>query len=537
MMYKSLLTVCTATLLASCTTMEEVKDKAVGSGDGGKIRNVIVMIGDGMGPQQVGLLDSYVRYASDPVLDSSAFDRMATEGVVGISRTESNKVLVVDSAASATQFASGKLAGSEMIGADFEGNRAESMLEVAQAKGKAVGLVSDTRLTHATPAAYAAHQQHRSLENEIAAEMLDTGADVMLSGGIRHWLPQGVNEEGSAVRQELEELTGGTISLSSKRKDDRNLLAEASEAGYDLSFNRTDLAASTGDRILGLYSSSGMLDGIAHTQAGNGAERVQPSLTEMTAKALSVLEDDEDGFFLMVEGGQIDWAAHNNDAGTMLHEMIKFSDAIDVVLDWMEGRDDTLLVVSADHETGGFGFAYSRNDLPAGQPLDGDVFHGEEYKPNWNFGNVETLDRLYEQKLSYDGIFSQFDSLDESQQTPENLRMIVNANTEFPITLAQARRVLETELNVYYVPDHGTLSAERFPLMHERKAFYVYGSGIRKNILASVVAEQSNVVWASDNHSSTPVYLFAMGPDETTDAFKGILHTTDWANEIIAVLD
>lgn len=536
-MYQSLLTVCTAGLLASCTTLEEVGDKVAGGEGGDRIRNVIVMIGDGMGPQQVGLLDSYIRYSSNPVLDSSAFDRMASEGVVGIARTESNQVLVVDSAASATQFASGKMAGSEMIGADFRGNRAESMLEVAQGKGMAVGLVSDTRLTHATPAAYAAHQQHRSLENEIAVEMLETGADVMLSGGIRHWLPQGVNEEGSALRQEIEALTGGTIRLTSRRQDDRNLLAEAREAGYDLSFNRSDLAASHGDRLLGLYAYSGMLDGIAHTQAGDGAERIQPSLTEMTSKALSVLEKDEDGFFLMVEGGQIDWAAHNNDAGTMLHEMIKFSDAIDVVLDWMKGRDDTLLVVSADHETGGFGFAYSRNDLPEGQPLDGDIFQGDDYKPNWNFGRVETLDRLYDQALSYDGIFSQFDSLEESRQTPENLRMIVNANTQFPITLAQARRVLETELNVYYVEDHGTLSAERFPLMHERKAFYVYGSGIRKNILASVVAEQSNVVWASDNHSSTPVYLFAMGPDDTTDAFKGILHTTEWAREIIDVLD
>lgn len=535
MIHKSLLVACSTTLLASCTTMEEVKDKMDAGGES-RIRNVIVMIGDGMGPQQVGLLDSYIRYSKSPVLTSSAFERMATDGVVGIARTEAHDVLVVDSAASATQFASGKMAGAEMIGADYEGNRAESMLEVAKAKGKAVGLVSDTRLTHATPAAYAAHQQHRSLENEIAAEMLDTGADVMLSGGIRHWLPQGVNEEGSAVRQELEALTGGTIKMSSRRKDDRNLLEEARQAGYDLSFNRSDLAASSSDRILGLYASSGMLDGISNTQAGMGADRVQPSLTEMTSKALSVLEKDDDGFFLMVEGGQIDWAAHNNDAGTVLHEMIKFSNAIDVVLDWMKGRDDTLLVVSADHETGGFGFAYSRNDLPKGMPLDGDVFHGDEHTPNWNFGRTETLERLYKQKMSYDGIFGEFDSLDEAMQTPENLRNIVNANTEFPITLADAERILETEDNEYHVEGHGTLSAKRYPVMHERKAFYVYSSGIRKNILAEVVANQSNVVWASDNHSSTPVYLFAVGPDDTTEAFKGILHTTEWANEIMEVM-
>lgn len=537
MIVKTLTALCSAMVLVGCATVEEAKESVAGILPGGKIKNVIVMIGDGMGPQQVGLLDSYIRYAPNPVLSSSAFERLSKEGVVGIARTEAHGVLVVDSAASATQFASGKMSGAEMIGADFEGNRAESMLEIAQSKGKAVGLVSDTRLTHATPAAYAAHQQHRSLENEIAVEMLETGVDVMLSGGIRHWLPQGVNEEGSAIQQALESQTGGTIRLTSKRKDDRNLLAEAADAGYDVSFNRTELAASNGDKLLGLYAYSGMLDGIANTQANADPARVQPSLTDMTTKALSVLEKDEDGFFLMVEGGQIDWAAHNNDAGTMLHEMIKFSDAIDSVLSWMEGRDDTLLVISADHETGGFGFAYSRNDIPEGQPLAGDIFNGDDHSPNWNFGRVETLDRLYKQKLSYDGIFyGEFDDLDESEQTAATLRDIVNANTEFPISLAQAERVLETEENEFYLEDHGTLSAERFPVMHERKEFFVYSTSVRMNILAAEVGSQSNVVWSSDNHSSTPVYIFAKGPGDSADAFKGILHSTEWAQAIIDMM-
>lgn len=537
MMKKTLIAVCLSSVLVGCATFDKASQKMLDPLKGGKIKNVIVMIGDGMGPQQVGLLDSYIRYAPNPVLKSSAFERLAKEGVLGISRTEAHDVLVVDSAASATQFASGKMAGAEMIGSDFEGNRAESMLEVAQSKGKAVGLVSDTRITHATPAAFAAHQQHRSLENEIAAEMLETGVDVMLSGGIRHWLPQGVNEEGSAVREALLAQTGGTIKLKSKRKDERNLLQEAAAAGYDLSFNRTDLASSTGDKVLGLYAYSGMNDGIANTRANADENRVQPNLTEMTKKALSVLEKDEDGFFLMVEGGQIDWAAHNNDAGTMLHEMIKFSDAIDSVLAWMEGRNDTLLVISADHETGGFGFAYSRNDLPAGQALAGDIFAGDEHQPNWNFGRVETLDRLYKQKLSYDGIFfGEFDGLEDSQKTPAKLREIVNANTEFPISLAEAERILATEENEYYVEGHGYLDAKRFPVIHERKEFYVYGEGIRMNILGAVVGKQSNVVWASDNHSSTPVYLFAKGPGDSADAFKGILHTTEWAQQIIDMM-
>lgn len=529
----SLSVIASAVLISSCASTSDLSNHTPKS----KIKNVIVMIGDGMGPQQVGLLDSYVRYSANAVISSHAFQRLSDDGVIGISRTEADNVLVVDSAASATQFASGSMAGAEMIGADKEGEATHTMLEIAQEKGKAVGLVSDTRMTHATPGAYAAHQKHRSYENEIAQEMLSHNVDVMLSGGIRHWLPQTVNDKESADYKAIMAQTGGNIQIKSKRKDDLNLLEMAKQQGYDLSFDRQSLAASEGDKILGLYSYSAMLDGIAYTNTKNSPDRVQPSLLEMTDKALSVLEKDPDGFFLMVEGGQIDWAAHDNDAGTMLHEMIKFSESIDYVLDWMKGRDDTLLIVSADHETGAFGFAYSRNDLPEGKPLSGSVFKGDEFKPQWNFGQLSTLDKLYEQKMSYNALFNAFDDLGDGQKTPANLQKMVNENTMFPITLAEAERVLETEKNNYYVEGHSYLDAEKFPRFNEREEFFVYGSELRKNLLAVVTAKYSNVIWGTDNHTSTPVYVFAYGPDDKTQAFGTLQHSTDWAQKVIDLIE
>ncbi|PID45765.1 MAG: alkaline phosphatase [Proteobacteria bacterium] len=501
-----------------------------------KIKNIIVMIGDGMGPQQVGLLDSYVRYSKNPQIKQSAFQRLADEGIIGIARTEPHEGLVVDSAASSTQFSSGEMAGSEMIGVNYKGDATTSMLEIAQKKGKAVGLITDTRMTHATPATYAAHLKHRKYENEIAEEMLAHNVDVMLAGGLRHWIPKSANDKEGALHKQLSDMTRGNIRIKSKRKDEKNLLEMAKKQGYDLSFDKESLEKSQSNKILGLYSYSAMLDGITYNQTRNDPDRIQPTLTEMTNKALSVLEKDEDGFFLMVEGGQIDWAAHDNDAGSVLHEMIKFSDAINAVMDWMKGRDDTLLVVSADHETGGFGFAYSRNDLPEGKPLSGNIFNGDEFKPQWNFGDLNTLDKLYAQKKSYNNLFREFDALGKENKTPENLQKIVNANTGFPITLDEARRILETEKNNYRVKGHTYLDSKKFPRFEEREEFFVYGSELRKNLLAVVTGKYANIVWATDNHTSTPVYVFAYGPESAEKPFATIQHSTDWANKLINLM-
>ncbi len=370
-----------------------------------EVKNVILMIGDGMGPQQVGLLETYANQAPDSIYggESTAFYQLAKEGVVGFSLTHPEDAVVVDSACSATQLATGIFSGSEVIGIDAEGNPVETVLELAQAQGKATGLVSDTRLTHATPAAFAAHQPHRSLENEIAVDMLEVGPDVMLSGGLRHWVPQSASEDA-----EVSSLMDGAYEPVSKRQDDRNLLAEAVEKGYGLAFSREQLEADQSDKLLGLLANSGMADGIVYRDTRDDPERQQPTLHEMTQAALNVLEQDEEGFFLMVEGGRIDWAGHDNDAGTMLNEMVKFEEAIQGVYDWAQGRDDTVILVTADHETGSFGMSYSSANLPEPQAKPGPAFTERDYAPNFNFGDFSILDSLFQQKASFATLLSDF---------------------------------------------------------------------------------------------------------------------------------
>ena len=142
----------------------------------------------------------------------------------------------------------------------------------------------------------------------------------------------------------------------------------------------------------------------------NEATRHEPTLVEMSAKTIELLDQDPDGFFLMIEGGQIDWCGHNNDAGTMLHELLRFDAAVRLVLDWAKRRDDTLVLVTADHETGGFGFSYAGRPLPAPVTLEGAAFRDAKFAPNFNYAPPELLDQLFAQKKSFFTMMVEFDA-------------------------------------------------------------------------------------------------------------------------------
>jgi len=500
-----------------------------------KIKNVILMIGDGMGPGQMSLLEEYATKAPNSIYNGrdTGMKTIIDNGALGMSMHSPFNALVVDSAASASHLATGVDSPSEGIGIDKDGNPAETVLEIAKRLGKATGLVSDTRLTHATPAAFAAHQRHRSLENEIAEDMLATGPDVMLSGGLRYFVPESVNEKGALYKQIMEQ-TGGTIKIKSKRQDEKNLLAEASEAGYSLAYTRDSLASVKGDKVLGLFAYSGMQDGITYSQTKDSDKRTMPSLKEMTVKALDILAKDPDGFFLMVEGGQIDWASHSNDAGTALHEMLKFDETIQYVYEWIKDRDDTLLVVTADHETGGFGFSYSRANTPKATKLSGSTFKEHDYKPNFNFGTLPTLDRLYQQKETFGNMLAEFDKGDK---TPESLLKIVNANSDFKIDLAQAKKILETEENKFFDPDNKYLKLKTFPKVDDFEAFYVYGQDIRGDLIGRALGQEQNIVWGTGTHTNTPVAVVAVGPKPFANKFSRLSHHTDIGKLLIDAVE
>jgi alkaline phosphatase len=485
-----------------------------------RIKNVILMIGDGMGPQQLGLLVTYAHHAPhsfyEPMGRKTALERIMESGTLGYARSEAAGALVTDSGASSTQMASGEWAGAQMIGLDRNGNVVKTILEIAEEMGKSTGLVTDTGITHATPAGFAAHQTHRSKQDRIALDLLEAVVFVLVGGGLGWWFPQAANDPDSETHRELLRRTGGTIEIRSKRKDNRDLLAEARARGLALCFNRTQLVQSSGDSVLGLFAHDTLMHGIRETRTKEDPDRSIPTLKEMTEKALDILSRNPNGFFLMVEAGLIDWAGHDNDTGTLLHEMIKFDETVALVHEWAQGRQDTLVLVTADHETGGFGFSCSRFDRPAPRTLPGAAFQGETFQPRRNYGEQRILDAIYNQKLSYPEIMERFDALPEAEQTPKALAEIIEANTAFPITEAEAASVLGGETD-----DTG---------------FYGTGVAFRNNLLARIVSKRQLTVWSSGSHTNTPVPLIAYGPSHVSSRYGKMMHTTEWGRETIDIL-
>lgn len=478
-------------------------------------RNLIIVIGDGMGPGQIALFESWARLAPTGIEytggEPTALSRLAARSDTLVSLTHPDGALVVDSACSATQLATGVPAAPEVVGLDAHGNDVLTILEAAQRSGRATGLVTDTRLTHATPAAFATHVPHRAHENEIAAQLVASGVDVMLSGGLRHFAPASV-QGGDAGLQ----YTEGLFAASSRRDDERDLLAEARAAGYAVALDRAQLAEVEDGRVLGLFANSAMRDAL--TEHAEGAHSNEPTLSEMTTSAIRLLETNSEGFVLVVEAGQIDWAGHNNDPGWLLHEMVRLDEALTVVLDWAEGRDDTVVVLTADHETGGLGMSYSRADIPTWPALTGDGMRGLTHVSQFNFGSTAMLDAIWSQRASYASIFSDVEGGDTT-----GLADKIREVTGFELSEDAVVRLLAMEPNGWQVDDHEYLDEDEFPAIADFAAFYVYSDGMRSALLARALSPMLGVVWSNGTHTNIPVPVFVWSSTGWTSSLRGIV--------------
>lgn len=246
----------------------------------------------------------------------------------GLITTFSLDSSVTDSAASATALATGYKTNNGMVAIDPSGGVLETVLELAEDLGMSTGLVTTTRITHATPAAFAAHVVSRDLEDEIGDQMLKADTEILMGGGRRHFLP--ASDPGGA------------------RLDQRNLTATAQEVGYTVVSLPWELALwDRSTRLLGLFNDSHMSYDLSRIDS------IEPSLSEMTSIALGALAENPRGFFAMIEGGRIDHASHANDINTTVGEVIAFDAAVGVAINFTRSYPDALLLVTADHETGG----------------------------------------------------------------------------------------------------------------------------------------------------------------------------------------
>jgi len=278
--------------------------------EGKTVKNIIFLIGDGTGIAQL-TSGQYATVGPDGLL------HMQTMPVTGFVKTHSSDNLITDSASGATAYSCGLKTYNGAIGVNPDKTPCKTILELAEEKGLSTGLVSTSSITHATPASFAAHVESRSMEDEIAAQFINSGAEVLLGGGVEYFTAEG-------------------------REDSTDLISEFSDKGYQVLLNADDLANSTSDRLLGLFASDGL-------------ERIEgePSSAAMTSKALEILNKNENGFFLMIEGSQIDWGGHGNSAEYVINEVQDFDAAVKAALDFAQEDGETLVVVTADHETGG----------------------------------------------------------------------------------------------------------------------------------------------------------------------------------------
>lgn len=270
-----------------------------------EIKNVILMIGDGMGFEQVSC--GWVLNGGHLNIDNCLY--------TGVSRTYAANALVTDSCAGGAALATGQKTNYGYIAIDPDKNPVESVLKHAQNLGMKTGVAVTCRINDATPADFVCHSADRHEEEEIAAQYVGSGVDFITGGGIDFW---------------------------QNRSDGRDLVAEMKALGYSFVSDGEGLAKVGKSPVLGLF---------APTEMEPALDR-GPILEECTKKALEVL-DNEKGFFLMVEGSCIDDWAHKQKVGYMAEELFDFDRTIGHVLEWAAKDGHTLVVITADHATGG----------------------------------------------------------------------------------------------------------------------------------------------------------------------------------------
>ena len=467
---------------------------------GAEPRNVILLIGDGMGPEAVGLAVYYNRFMNgmDKRLN---LERLMAAGNTGYCLTYQFGTVVTDSASAATALASGVKTRDAMIGKDHEGRSMKTLVDVAHQLGKSSGVISDTRMTHATPAAFYAHITFRDMENEIAAQLVERGdLTVALSGGAQHFIPAGMKVEDHPALKGMDRQAGWG---GSKRKDSRDLITEARNKGYAFVANEKELLALDGQRtekLFGLLSASGFPSAIdRQPQHRTGV----PTLAQLTEKSLEILKRNPRGFFLMVEGGQVDWVEHGNDVGSVLHEMLEFDRTIGLVMAFAENHPDTLVIVTADHDTGGLAIGYNNVNPPAPVKLPS----GETWKTKFNFADKSIFEKMSKQKKSF------LKMVMDSKGNPPALKKEVEENSAFTISEDQAAALLARD------------AKGAFPPTKEYSEFFVYSATSPTALMARLFGKETNTAWAVGTHTHTPVMIFAKGP--MAEKFRGLIDNVE----------
>jgi alkaline phosphatase len=412
----------------------------------GQAKNIILMIGDGMGPAHVHIAWLYAtRQLGKNLVMTAVMDKGQTAYM--INDTADNTV--TESAAAAVQMATGVKVLARAIGIGPDGKVLKTILEMAKERGKATGLVTTSGITGATPAGFIAHVSRRSEEEKIAEQLVKSGVNILFGGWKGFFIPEA--EKG-------------------RRKDGRNLLDEARQNGYAVVGTAEEMKAAQGEKILGLFNSGNMLFEIDRKGS------TEPSLKEMTVKALKVLDRNKEGFFLMVEAGRIDHAAHGNDIAAVISDTLAFDEAIKAAYDYQKNHPDTLLIITADHETGGLAI------LPDSQT-------SQEYEGI----NLKAISKI---KASHEKWGKDLGK----NPSREKIKDVIKKNFDIDLKDDEVKVIKKNTL-------------KKLDPRHFRSS------------VGFVLRLYHRIGWVSDSHSATPLFLFGIGPG--SERIKGWRHNTE----------
>jgi len=413
-----------------------------------KVKNIIFMIGDGMGNQVM----STHRYMKDDLSTKRVEATVFDAHLVGMQTTYADDPdqNITGSASAATAMAAGVKTYNTAISVDINGKEVKTVLEEAKSKGKATGLVATSELTHASPAAFGAHEETRKNMAQIADDYYDERIrgkhkiDVLLGGGAAYF-----------------------------EREDRNLVTEFQEDGYSLVTDKRGMLKNKDKQVIGLFADEGLPKMIDRTSA-------IPSLKEMTESALKRLSSNKNGFFLMIEGSQIDWGAHDNDIVATMSEMEGFEQAFQTVIDFAKKDKETLVVMTADHSTGGFTM-------------------GANGQYNWFAEPVQKAER-----------------------TPDYMaEEIANgAGVEETLNEFSGLDLTEDEIN--------------FVSQAAQPVDSVIDAEVVDNAIEEIYNARSNSGWTTTGHTGEDVGVYAYGPMHTR--FAGLIDNTDHAKNIFGIL-
>jgi alkaline phosphatase len=400
-------------------------------------KNIIFLVSDGMSSGTLNIADILIRHKEGK---PSTWINLYEKNMVrrALMDTSSASSLITDSAAAGSAWGGGIRVRNGALNIGPNGEKPVPILQKFKSAGKSVGCVTTVQITHATPASFCVNNSSRNAMTVIAEDYLSLRFDVMMGGGAEFFSPE-------------------------KRADNRDLFDAFKQTGFEVARNRTEMMNAKGDKpLLAVFSEDGLPYAVDRINNKELSDNI-PSLAEMTKKAIDIMSKNPKGFVMQVEGGKVDWAAHDNDAPALLYDQLDFDAAVGVAVDFAMKDKETLVVITTDHGNANPGLFYSS-------------------KANQN------LERLFETTASNEWILNQINHSFSNSQ-------VIDLFMEYqktPLSPEEAQTILST----YTYNEDGLYNPKNLPF----------------HPLASIQSNYTSIQWAGTNHSADFVELAMFGP-------------------------